>query len=92
MTDVDELHAEWMRDPEYREACERLAPEFEIVGALVKARAHAGLTQAELAERMGTTPAAVARLEGGRANPSTGTLRKVARATGTRLRVAFEPA
>ena len=45
----------------------------------------------ELAERMGTTQSAVARLEGWTTNPSVNTLRKFAEATGTRLVVSFEP-
>ena len=53
----------------------------------VYARAAAGLTQAALAERMGTTQSAIARLEGGRVSPSVETLRKYAKAVGKRLRV-----
>ena len=55
--------------------------------ALVRARAAAKLTQAELAKRLGTTQSAIARLEGGRVSPSFVTLRRYAEATGTRLTV-----
>lgn len=48
--------------------------------------------EAELAERMETTQSVVARLESGRVQPSTRTLEKIARATGTRLRISFDPA
>ncbi len=71
---------------------ERIEETLEIARALGEARARAGLTTAELAERIETTPAAVARFERGTVRPSGKTLEKVARATGTRLRVAFEPA
>lgn len=47
----------------------------------------AGLTQEALAERMGTTQPAIARLEGGRVSPSVEALRKYAKAVGKRLRV-----
>jgi transcriptional regulator with XRE-family HTH domain len=40
---------------------------------------------------MGTTQSVIARLEGGKSRPSTTTLERLARATGTRLRIAFEP-
>ena len=66
--------------------------QFEIARALIEARRSAGFTQAELAARMKTTQSAVARLESGRIPPSTRTLEKVAKATGTRLRIRFEPA
>ena len=67
-----------------------LGPEYEVACALIKARTRAGLTQAELATRMKTTQSAIARLESGRTPPSTRTLEKVARATGTRLRIQFD--
>mgnify|MGYP003608503118 FL=1 len=62
-----------------------------MVRALIEARARAGLTQTEVAQRMGTTQAVIARLEGGRVRPSTRTLERFAQATGTRLRISFEP-
>ena len=92
MTRVADLHEEWRRDPGYREAYDRLGPEFELSRSLIEARTRAGLTQAELAERMETTQSVVARLESGRARPSARTLEKIARATGTRLRISFDPA
>ena len=59
--------------------------------SLIEARTRARLNQAELAERMATTQSVVARLESGRVSPSTRRLEKVARATGTRLRIHFDP-
>ncbi|MDE0166494.1 MAG: helix-turn-helix transcriptional regulator [Bryobacterales bacterium] len=91
MTKVRNLHKKWMKDPDYRKAHEALKPEFEIARALIEARARAGLTQEQLAGRMKTTQSVVARLESGRARPSTQTLERVAAATGTRLKITFEP-
>jgi transcriptional regulator with XRE-family HTH domain len=51
----------------------------------------AGLTQERLARRMQTTQSAIARLEIGRVRPSTQTLERLAAATGTRLKISFEP-
>jgi transcriptional regulator with XRE-family HTH domain len=76
----------------------------ELARAVIQARAKAGLTQAQLARRMwsaqaaravvrdltGTTQSVIARLESGRARPSTKTLERLATATGTRLRITFE--
>ena len=73
-------------------AYDRLGPEFVLARTLIEARRSAALTQAELAERMETTQSVVARLESGRIHPSTRTLEKIARATGTRLRISFDPA
>ena len=91
MTKLSDLHTEWMKDPEYRSEYNALGPEFELIKALIRARIQSDLTQTQIAERMSTTQSAVARLEGGRSNPSAKTLQKYAKATGTRLRISFEP-
>ncbi len=92
MTSVRDLHKKWSRDPAYRAAYDEFGPEFELARSLIEARTRAGLTQAQLARRMKTTQSVVARLESGRVRPSTKTLEKVARATGTRLKITFEAA
>lgn len=92
MTNVRDLHRKWSRDPDYRRAHDDLDSEFTLARSLIEARVGAGLTQAQLAERMETTQSVVARLESGRGHPSTRTLETLARSTGTRLRISFEPA
>jgi transcriptional regulator with XRE-family HTH domain len=57
---------------------------------MIAARPRTGLTQEELAEGIGTTQAVIARLESGRVKPSARTLERLAKATGTRLRIIFE--
>jgi len=89
-TKVRDLHKAWSRGRGYRAAYDELGAEFELARALIEARSRAGLTQAELAKRMKTTQSVVARLESGRVHPSTKTLEKIARATGTRLKISFE--
>jgi ribosome-binding protein aMBF1 (putative translation factor) len=91
MTKVNDLHRKWMKNKEYRKAYEELAPEFALAHAVIKARATAGLTQEQLAQRMDTTQSVIARLESGRTRPSSQTLERLAAATGTRLKISFEP-
>jgi ribosome-binding protein aMBF1 (putative translation factor) len=91
LVSADELHAKWMKEPKYRKAYENLEEEFRLASALIEARARAGLTQEELAQRMKTKQAIIARLESGRTKPSTRTLERIAEATGHRLRISFEP-
>jgi len=66
---------------------DRLDEEFSFLDEFLKARAVAGITQSEVAERIGTTQSAVARLEsgGGKHSPSLATLQKYAHALGCRL-------
>jgi transcriptional regulator with XRE-family HTH domain len=75
--------------PDVRREYEGLKEEFEILDEILKARAEAGLTQAELAARIGTTQSTVARLETamGKHSPSIGTLKRYASALGYRLQI-----
>jgi ribosome-binding protein aMBF1 (putative translation factor) len=87
---VSDIAAEWMKDPEFKAEYDALEEEFSLAAALIRARSGASMTQEQVAAAMGTTQAVVARLEGGRTMPSTRTLQRFAKATGTRLRVGFE--
>jgi ribosome-binding protein aMBF1 (putative translation factor) len=73
-----------LADREVRAAYDALADEFDLARELIAARVRAGLTQAEVAERMGTTQSVVARLESGAQMPSVNTLLKFAKATRSR--------
>ena len=90
MTDLATLKARILATPEARTEYEAQAPEFDLARELIAARDRAGLTQAELAERMHTTQSAIARLESGRALPSMRTLARFAEATGSRAVVRLE--
>ena len=91
MTQIKALHRKWLKDPGYRAEYDALEDEFALAGAMFEARTRAGLTQEELAARMQTSQSAVARMESGRALPSASTLKRFASATGSRLRITFEP-
>jgi DNA-binding XRE family transcriptional regulator len=79
--------------PEDKAAYDALDEEFSALDALLTARKDAGLTQAQVAERMGTTTSAVSRLEASFASekhsPSFATLRKYAAACGKSLRISL---
>jgi transcriptional regulator with XRE-family HTH domain len=85
------LHETFLQEADYRQSYDGLADEFSFIRAVVEARLQAGLTQAELAARMQTSQSAIARLESGRVKPSASTLEKLAKATGTRLKISFDP-
>jgi predicted transcriptional regulator len=89
MTKIAELKKRLMDNAEFRAEYEKADAEFAVIEALVKARTEAGLTQTELAERIGTTQSAIARLESGGVSPSLATLRRYAEATGTKLQVSL---
>ena len=91
----DQLTRKMLKQPAVKAAYNAQAEEFALLDVLLRARHRAGLTQAEVAKRMGTMTPAVARLEGGggskRHSPSVATLRKYAKAVGCDLTISLRP-
>jgi ribosome-binding protein aMBF1 (putative translation factor) len=77
------LRRKWMKDPKFRAEYERIGPDMELAFTLAEARRKAGMTQAELAARMGTSQAAIARIESGRGAPKWSTIERCGRAAGS---------
>ena len=92
MKTLKTLKAQLLADPSTRAAYDAQADEFAMARELIAARTQAGLTQADVAERMGTTQSTVARLEGGNAAPSLRSLQRYAHAVGCRAVVRLERA
>jgi ribosome-binding protein aMBF1 (putative translation factor) len=88
---IDEYNAEQERlDPEYRREAERIRPIWELTKLVVVRRTELGITQQELAERMGTSYSVISRIESGRHNISMTTLHRLARALDVKLVYGFE--
>lgn len=91
----DEFVAKLLSDPEVKAEYDAMEDEFALFDEFLKARRHAGLTQAEVAVRMGTKPPAVARIEAGggskKHSPSIATLRRYAAAVGCKLKIELVP-
>jgi len=86
------IKAELLADPAVKAEYDRLGPAFEIAAELIRARIRTGLSQAELAKRMGTSQSAIARLESGETLPSTKTLLRFAEATGSKVELRLSAA
>jgi transcriptional regulator with XRE-family HTH domain len=82
-----ELESRALEREDVKAEYDSLEEEFAYLDEFLKARSSAGMSQAEVAEKMGTTQSAVARLESGRGkhSPSLSTLRKYAHALGYRI-------
>ena len=91
MKTLKTLRAELLADPRVRAAYEEQAPEFEMARELLTARLRAGLTQEQIAQRMGTTQSVIARLEAGKRMPSLRTVQRYAQATGCQAKLRLEP-
>jgi ribosome-binding protein aMBF1 (putative translation factor) len=83
----EELHREWMKDPEFRREYEKLEPEFQIARQIISARIKNKMTQSDLAKKAKTGQAVISRLEGMNAKPSISLLSRVAKALGTKIQV-----
>jgi ribosome-binding protein aMBF1 (putative translation factor) len=91
MTSLVSLRDQILSDPEARTEYERLGPIFAVVGEMVDARQSAGLTQAELARRMGTSQSVIARLESARHMPTFNLISRYAQAFDRRIEVHLAP-
>ena len=79
------------RNPAFRAERDRLADYAAIAAQIILYRTRHGLTQEELARRVGTSHSAISRIESGQHKTSVETLRRIADALNLRLRVSFEP-
>ena len=91
MSKITTLHKRWLQTPGYDEAFEASRMEFELARQLIETRVKSGLSQGELATKMGTSQSTIARLESGASMPSMRTLAKFAQATNSQLQIMFKP-
>jgi len=91
----DEMVAGWMKDPEFKSEYDAPEDEFALFDEILKARKRAGLTQEDIAVRMGTKASAVSRIESGggsnKHSPSIATLMRYAEAVGCKLKIELVP-
>jgi transcriptional regulator with XRE-family HTH domain len=77
-------------DPGYRATQQRLAPYEGIARFVISRRGALGLTQEQLATRMGTSHSAISRIESGQHRTSVATLERLAQALDGRFVIGFE--
>ena len=92
MKTLKALKRDMLTDAATKAAYDDLAAEFAIAREMIAARARAGLSQSEVALRMGTTQSVVARIESGKRPPSMRTVERFARAVGGHLVLRIEAA
>ena len=80
---------EMLKDPKLKKIYDDLAPEFELAASIIQKRIDLGLSQAQLAKKVGTKQPAIARLESGSYNTSIAFLKKTAKALGADLHISI---
>lgn len=81
------LKSDLLKDKEIKKIYDELGPEFLIVEKLIDRRMKQGLTQSDLAHKLGTKQSAISRFESGTTNPTVHFLYKVAEALDTKLKI-----
>ena len=89
MRTYNELKKQLLQNEEVKTEYERLAPEYQVIRAIVAARQEQHLTQQELADRTGIDRSDISKLENGSANPSLRTLKRLADGLGMQLQINF---
>ncbi len=88
-TDFDDMLREKLKDPEYKKWYDYYGKQLEISYGLLQMRKKEGMSQAELAKKIGTTQSNVARMESGQQNFTVETLEKIASVFGKNLEISF---
>ena len=91
MTDFREHLEEQLKDPAFRREWEETELEYQVARAVIKMRLDLGLTQEELARRVGVPQSVIARLESGRHLPSLRSLDRIAGKLGLQIKVDLVP-
>jgi len=78
-----------LKDPEIKKGYDALELEFSIIEQVIRKRLEKGLSQKQLAEKVGTRQSAISRLEGGNSNPSVAFLKKISTALDSKLKISL---
>ncbi len=80
---------EALKDPEFRKEYMALEAEYKIIRLLIQKRLDKGISQKELAKKIGTKQSAISRFESGDYNPSLSFLSKLSGALGAKLKISI---
>ena len=89
MRDWKQLKSELLQNKVVKKEYDRLAPRYAAISELISARIKKGITQKELAKKIGTKQSAIARFEAGNVNPSLGFLEKMAEVMGYKINISL---
>jgi DNA-binding XRE family transcriptional regulator len=87
MFDYRDALKEELKNPKFKKAWDDFSLEYDLANLVIGLRNEAGLSQAELAKKIGTTQSAIARIEGGKVIPRLDNLAKIAHACGKKLKI-----
>ena len=87
--DFEKYLEKQLKNKEFKEEYEALEPLYKLIEAEIQIRRKYGITQKELARRMNTSQAAIARFEAGAVNPTLAFLTRLAKALGVKVKISY---
>jgi len=90
MITFDEFKKKLMKDPEVRAEYDRLKPEYDLILQMIRKRRESGMTQGDVAKKLGTKQAAISRMESGDNRISLGRYAKYAEAIGSKIKITLD--
>lgn len=88
---LDELHEQWMKEPEYKQAYEATEPEYQLARSLIGLRLKRKMTQTELASKIGTKQPVISRIEAMTQKPSLSLLERIAQGLNAKVEIRILP-
>lgn len=89
MQKYSKLREKLLKDPEVKKYYDELGPEFALIEMLIEQRMKKGLTQVQLAKKLGTKQPVISRLENGTLNPSIRFVQRVAKALDAKIKISI---
>jgi len=89
MEDHDKIKKDFLRNKKIKREYDKLKPEFDAIAEVMQRRIDSGITQAQLAKKIGTKQSAIARFESGDYNPTLSMLNKIANALDAKLKISI---
>jgi len=87
MTNYIKLKSEILKNPKAKKSYDDLGLEFSIIRQILDKRMRRGISQKDLAKKIGTGQSAISRLESGKYNPTISFLKKISEALGSKLEI-----
>ena len=88
MKSYKKFKTQLLKNKDTQKAYDELKPEFDLIQIIIKRRIEQGLTQKELAHKIGTKQSAISRFESGTYNPTVSFLKKIANALDVQLKIS----
>lgn len=89
LTDFQIYRDDLLKNPRLKKYYDEYGKQLEIAYQILQLRKKAGISQTQLAKKLGTTQSNVARIETGQQNVTTGTLQKIAVALDREVKIEF---